>query len=172
MFVTLVRSNHESSLKSKPGLCRKRGLYFRCSQHWEDDNQRHIKAAFNFTECYGRFSAAHCVCTVVTPLGSGLFHGLKGLMIKKEFHRVQSDPGEQDSIESVAEALCHRGGMHGDLALVITNLSARALMNLVNLGVALPRDAYGQFAGNKADHDSRRRQPRSVHTRRGKCAGP
>jgi len=60
------------------------GLYFSCLQRWEDDNQRHIKAAFNFTECYGRVSAAHCVCTAVNPLGPGFFHGLKGLMMKKE----------------------------------------------------------------------------------------
>ena len=49
------------------------------------------------------------------------------------------------------------GSMHGDLALVEASLSARAFLNLVNLGVPFPRDAYGQFVGYKTDHDPRGR---------------
>lgn len=35
----------------------------------------------------------------MTPLGLGFFHGLKDLMMKKEILRVQSDSGEQVSID-------------------------------------------------------------------------
>jgi succinate dehydrogenase/fumarate reductase flavoprotein subunit len=47
--------------------------------------------------------------------------------------------------------------MHGDLALVEASLSARAFINLVNLGVPFPRDSFGQFIGYKTDHDPRQR---------------
>ena len=47
--------------------------------------------------------------------------------------------------------------MHGDLALIEASLSARAFINLVNLGVPFPRDQYGQFVGYKTDHDPRQR---------------
>jgi len=47
--------------------------------------------------------------------------------------------------------------MHGDLALVEASLSGRAFFNLVNIGVAFPRDRYGQFVGYKTDHDPFRR---------------
>ena len=49
------------------------------------------------------------------------------------------------------------GSMHGDLALVEAAASTRAFLNLVNLGVPFPQDAYGQFIGYKTDHDPRQR---------------
>jgi succinate dehydrogenase/fumarate reductase flavoprotein subunit len=41
--------------------------------------------------------------------------------------------------------------------MVEASLSARGFLNLVNLGVAFPRDSYGQFVGYKTDHDPRQR---------------
>jgi succinate dehydrogenase/fumarate reductase flavoprotein subunit len=76
---------------------------------------------------------------------------------KQTYYKLGMCGSEPDSIESVAEALYHGGGMHGDLALVEASLSPRAFMNLVNLGVAFPRDAFGQFPGYKTDHDPRQR---------------
>ena len=57
----------------------------------------------------------------------------------------------------MAESYLSAGSMHGDLALVEASLSARAFLNLVNLGVPFPRDEYGQFVGYKTDHDPRQR---------------
>ena len=76
---------------------------------------------------------------------------------KQTYYKLGMCGSEPDSIESVAEALYHGGGMHGDLALVEASLSPRAFMNLVNLGVAFPRDVFGQFPGYKTDHDPRQR---------------
>lgn len=76
---------------------------------------------------------------------------------KQTYYKLGMCGSEPDSIEFVAEALYHGGGMHGDLALVEASLSPRAFMNLVNLGVAFPRDAFGQFPGYKTDHDPRQR---------------
>ena len=76
---------------------------------------------------------------------------------KQTYYKLGMCGSEPDSIELVAEALYHGGGMHGDLALVEASLSPRAFMNLVNLGVAFPRDAFGQFPGYKTDHDPRQR---------------
>ncbi|MEN8255163.1 MAG: FAD-binding protein, partial [Verrucomicrobiota bacterium] len=49
------------------------------------------------------------------------------------------------------------GSMHGDLALIEAAVSARGFLNLVNLGVKFPQDAYGQFVGYKTDHDPAQR---------------
>jgi succinate dehydrogenase/fumarate reductase flavoprotein subunit len=57
----------------------------------------------------------------------------------------------------MAETYFQGGSMHGDLALVEASLSARAFINLVNLGVPFPRDKFGQFVGYKTDHDPRQR---------------
>lgn len=60
--------------------------------------------------------------------------------------------------------------MHGDLALVEASLSARAFVNLVNLGVPFPRDRYGQFVGYQTDHDPRQRATSiGPHTSREMC---
>ena len=57
----------------------------------------------------------------------------------------------------MAESYFNSGSMHGDIALVESSCSVRAFMNLVDLGVPFPRDAYGQFVGYKTDHDPRQR---------------
>jgi len=64
---------------------------------------------------------------------------------------------EADSPVDMAETYFVNGAMHGDLALIESSLSARAFINLVNLGMPFPRDEYGQFVGYKTDHDPRQR---------------
>ena len=76
---------------------------------------------------------------------------------KQTYYKLGLWGNEADSPDSVAQALYAGGGMHGDLALVEGSLSARAFMNLVNLGVPFPRDVFGQFVGYKTDHDPRQR---------------
>ena len=76
---------------------------------------------------------------------------------KQTYYKLGLWGNEADSPDSVAQALYAGGGMHGDLALVEGSLSARAFMNLVNLGVPFPRDVFGQFVGYKTDYDPRQR---------------
>lgn len=72
---------------------------------------------------------------------------------KQTYYKIAMNGAEDDSPESLARSYYAGGSMHGDLALVEAALSGRAFLNLVNLGVPFPRDAYGQFVGYKTDHD-------------------
>jgi succinate dehydrogenase/fumarate reductase flavoprotein subunit len=76
---------------------------------------------------------------------------------KQTYYKLSMSGAESDSPYAMAESYLGGGAMHGDLALVEASLSARAFINLVNLGVPFPRDAYGQFVGYKTDHDPRQR---------------
>jgi len=76
---------------------------------------------------------------------------------KQTYYKLSMYGQDNDCPATLAETYFAGGGMHGDLALVEASLSARAFMNLVNLGVPFPRDAYGQFIGYKTDHDPRQR---------------
>jgi len=76
---------------------------------------------------------------------------------KQTYYKLGMCGAEDDSPEALAESLFAGGSMHGDLALVEASLSARAFLNLVNLGVSFPQDRFGQFAGYKTDHDLRQR---------------
>ncbi len=76
---------------------------------------------------------------------------------KQTYYKLSMCGGDADSPRDMAETYFAGGGMHGDLALVEASLSARAFINLVNLGVPFPRDAFGQFVGYKTDHDPRQR---------------
>lgn len=76
---------------------------------------------------------------------------------KQTYYKLGMCGAEPDAVAAVAEALFNGGSMHGDLAMVEGSLSARGFLNLVNLGVAFPRDSYGQFVGYKTDHDPRQR---------------
>lgn len=76
---------------------------------------------------------------------------------KQTYYKLSMSGAESDSPYAMAESYMGGGAMHGDLALVEASLSARAFINLVNLGVPFPRDAYGQFVGYKTDHDPRQR---------------
>jgi succinate dehydrogenase/fumarate reductase flavoprotein subunit len=76
---------------------------------------------------------------------------------KQTYYKLGMYGQDADSPVAMAETYFAGGSMHGDLALVEASLSARAFVNLVNLGVPFPRDAYGQFVGYKTDHDPRQR---------------
>jgi succinate dehydrogenase/fumarate reductase flavoprotein subunit len=76
---------------------------------------------------------------------------------KQTYYKLAMCGDESDSPRSMAESYLAGGSMHGDLALIEASLSARAFLNLVNLGVPFPRDKFGQFVGYKTDHDPRQR---------------
>ena len=76
---------------------------------------------------------------------------------KQTYYKLSMYGTDTDSPATLAETFFAGGSMHGDLALVEASLSARAFINLVNLGVPFPQDAYGQFIGYKTDHDPRQR---------------
>jgi len=76
---------------------------------------------------------------------------------KQTYYKLSLCGDDADAPRIMAETYFAGGGMHGDLALVEASLSARGFINLVNIGVPFPRDAYGQFIGYKTDHDPRQR---------------
>jgi succinate dehydrogenase/fumarate reductase flavoprotein subunit len=76
---------------------------------------------------------------------------------KQTYYKLAMCGAEADAPKVMAETYLAGGSMHGDLALVEASLSARAFLNLVNIGVPFPQDAYGQFVGYKTDHDPRQR---------------
>ncbi len=76
---------------------------------------------------------------------------------KQTYYKLGLYGTEPDSPVELAKSFFGGGSMHGDLALVEASLSARAFLNLVNLGVKFPQDSFGQFVGYKTDHDPRQR---------------
>ncbi|MCK5850543.1 MAG: FAD-binding protein [Kiritimatiellae bacterium] len=76
---------------------------------------------------------------------------------KQTYYKLSMYGEDADSPALMAQTYFDGGSMHGDLALVEAGLSARAFLNLVNLGVPFPTDEYGQFIGYKTDHDPRQR---------------
>jgi succinate dehydrogenase/fumarate reductase flavoprotein subunit len=76
---------------------------------------------------------------------------------KQTYYKLSMYGSDPDAPLTMAETYFAGGSMHGDLALVEAGLSARAFLHLVNLGLAFPRDEYGQFVGYKTDHDPRQR---------------
>ena len=76
---------------------------------------------------------------------------------KQTYYKLSMCGSEADSPLDMAETYFANGSMHGDIALIESSLSARAFINLVNLGIPFPRDEYGQFVGYKTDHDPRQR---------------
>lgn len=76
---------------------------------------------------------------------------------KQTYYKLAMCGADADAPKIMAETYMAGGSMHGDLALVEASLSARAFLNLVNLGVPFPQDCYGQFVGYKTDHDPRQR---------------
>jgi len=72
---------------------------------------------------------------------------------KQTYYKLSLCGKDSDSPRELAGMYFANGSTHGDLALVEASLSARAFLNLVNIGVPFPRDPYGQFIGYKTDHD-------------------
>ncbi len=76
---------------------------------------------------------------------------------KQTYYKGAMCGEDVDAPRVMAQNYFDGGSMHGDLALVEAAVSTRAFLNLVNLGVPFPQDAYGQFVGYKTDHDPRQR---------------
>lgn len=76
---------------------------------------------------------------------------------KQTYYKASLCGGANDSPRAMAETYLLAGAADGDTALVESAYSTRAFFNLVDLGVPFPRDAYGQFAGYKTDHDPAKR---------------
>ncbi len=72
---------------------------------------------------------------------------------KQTYYKIGMNGSAGDSPRAMAAQYLKAGSMHGDLALVEAAVSARAFLNLVNLGVDFPTDEYGQFIGYQTDHD-------------------
>ncbi len=76
---------------------------------------------------------------------------------KQTYYKLGLCGATPDSPRSMAESYTSSGATDGDLALVEASTSTRAFFHLVNLGVPFPRDAFGQYAGYKTDHDPAKR---------------
>jgi succinate dehydrogenase/fumarate reductase flavoprotein subunit len=76
---------------------------------------------------------------------------------KQTYYKLSLCGEDADAPRIMAENYFAGGSMHGDLALVEASLSPRGFLNLVNMGVPFPLDAYGQAMGYKTDHDPRQR---------------
>ncbi|MDO4574720.1 MAG: FAD-binding protein [Planctomycetia bacterium] len=76
---------------------------------------------------------------------------------KQTFYKLSLCGSDPDSVREMAETYFAGGSTHGDLALVEAATSVRAFMNLVELGLPFPKDAFGQYVGYKTDHDPRQR---------------
>jgi succinate dehydrogenase/fumarate reductase flavoprotein subunit len=76
---------------------------------------------------------------------------------KQTYYKSAMCGNDLDAPLSMARNYFDPGSMHGDLALVEAAASSRAFLNLVNLGVKFPQDAFGQFIGYKTDHDPAQR---------------
>ncbi|MCG8511960.1 MAG: FAD-binding protein, partial [Rhodospirillales bacterium] len=76
---------------------------------------------------------------------------------KQTYYKLSLCGEDADAPRIMAENYFAGGSMHGDLALVEASLSARGFLNLINMGVPFPLDAYGQAMGYKTDHDPRQR---------------
>jgi len=76
---------------------------------------------------------------------------------KQTYYKSAMCGNDLDAPLAMAKNFYTPGSMHGDLALIEAAVSARGFLNLVNLGVKFPQDAYGQFIGYKTDHDPAQR---------------
>ena len=93
-----------------------------------------------------------CIVTEGLQMGTSINTGSD----KQTYYKLGLCGRDADSPYSLAESL-KGSSAHGDIALVEAITSVRAFSNLVNLGVPFPRNAYGEFAGYKTDHDPLRR---------------
>lgn len=76
---------------------------------------------------------------------------------KQTYYKISLAGDLADSAVAMAEDLSAGGSMHGDIALIEAQNSARAFFHLVELGVPFPHDRYGAYVGYKTDHDPRQR---------------
>lgn len=76
---------------------------------------------------------------------------------KQTYYKLSLAGELPDSALRMAVDLFSGGSMHGDIAFVEAQNSARAFFHLVELGVPFPHDRYGAYVGYKTDHDPRQR---------------
>ncbi|WP_103062470.1 FAD-binding protein [Actinomyces qiguomingii] len=76
---------------------------------------------------------------------------------KQTYYKLTLGGATGDSVAEMAQTLFDGGAMDGDNALVEAAGSVQAFMHLVDLGVAFPRNRYGEFIGYQTDHDPRQR---------------
>jgi len=76
---------------------------------------------------------------------------------KQTYYKSAMCGNDLDAPLAMAKNFFDPGSMHGDLALIEAAVSTRGFLNLVNLGVKFPQDAFGQFIGYKTDHDPAQR---------------
>ncbi len=76
---------------------------------------------------------------------------------KQTYYKLSISGEKRDSPYDMAKTYFEGGGMHGDLGLIESALSAREFFHLVELGVDFPHDKYGQYGGYKTDHDPKGR---------------
>jgi len=76
---------------------------------------------------------------------------------KQTYYKLSLAGELPDSALRMAVDLFAGGSMHGDIAYIEAQNSARAFFHLVELGVPFPHDRYGAYVGYKTDHDPRQR---------------
>lgn len=76
---------------------------------------------------------------------------------KQTYYKLTLSGEEPDSVGSMAQTLFSGECVDGDLALCEAALSTRCFLQLVELGVAFPKNRFGEYIGYKTDHDPRRR---------------
>ena len=76
---------------------------------------------------------------------------------KQTYYKLSLAGELPDSALRMAVDLFAGGSMHGDIAYIEAQNSARAFFHLVELGVPFPHDRYGAYVGYKTDHDTRQR---------------
>lgn len=76
---------------------------------------------------------------------------------RQTYYKLALAGGGADSVAQMARTLFAGGAMDGDVALAEAALSSRAFFHLVELGVPFPQNRFGEFVGEKTDHDPRQR---------------
>ncbi|MDO4329660.1 MAG: FAD-binding protein [Lachnospiraceae bacterium] len=76
---------------------------------------------------------------------------------KQTYYKLTLSGDDDDSVGKMAQTLFEGQGVDGDIALCEAALSAQSFLKLVQLGVAFPRNRWGEYIGYKTDHDPRRR---------------
>jgi len=76
---------------------------------------------------------------------------------KQTYYKLSLAGELPDSALRMAVDLFSGGAMHGDIAYVEAQNSARAFFHLVELGVPFPQDRYGAYVGFKTDNDPKQR---------------
>ncbi|MDR3120782.1 MAG: FAD-binding protein, partial [Clostridiales bacterium] len=76
---------------------------------------------------------------------------------KQTYYKLTLAGGGADSVGEMARTLFSGQCVDGDIALCEAALSAQSFYKLVSLGLAFPKNRYGEYVGYKTDHDPRQR---------------